>query len=150
MFGSFIFLSGIALFASAVAHPISSPPTTPTLFEVVVGSLEGNTTYTPPYIVSQVRLLSQTLVLMPFHSDGRTAWGCGIIHLLSQEPYRDPILVLFPLRRIGRRYRHWFVSSDLLWFLFLSLTRSWYSTHAVEEGQAVNGSFSFNVTSVSI
>ena len=54
MFGSFILLTGIALFASAVAHPISSPPTTPTLFEVVVGSLEGNTTYTPPYIVSQV------------------------------------------------------------------------------------------------
>ena len=55
MFGSLILLSGIALFASAVAQPISSPPTTPTLFEVVVGSLEGNTTYTPPYIVSQVR-----------------------------------------------------------------------------------------------
>ena len=54
MFGSLILLSGIALFASTVAQPISSPPTTPTLFEVVVGSLEGNTTYTPPYIVSQV------------------------------------------------------------------------------------------------
>ena len=54
MFRSLILLSGIALFASAVAQPVYSPPTTPTLFEVVVGSLEGNTTYTPPYIVSQV------------------------------------------------------------------------------------------------
>ena len=54
MFGSWILLSGIALISSAVAQPINSPPTTPTLFEVVVGSLEGNTTYTPPYIVSQV------------------------------------------------------------------------------------------------
>ena len=87
---------------------------------------------------------------MPFHPDGRKVRGCGIVHILSQEPYRDPILVLFTLRCIGRRHRHWFVSSDLLWFLFLGLTRPWYSTHAVEEGQAVNGSFSFNVTSVSI
>ena len=55
MFRSLILLSGIALFASAVAQPVYSPPTTPTLFEVVVGSLEGNTTYTPPYIVSQVQ-----------------------------------------------------------------------------------------------
>ena len=90
------------------------------------------------------------MLIMPFHSDGRKVRGCSVVHLLSQEPYRDPILVLFPLRRIGRRYRHWFVSGDLLQFLFLSLTRSWYSTHAVEEGQAVNGSFSFNVTSVSV
>ena len=54
MFGSLILLSGIALFSSAVAQPAYWPPPTPTLFEVVVGSLEGNTTYTPPYIVSQV------------------------------------------------------------------------------------------------
>ena len=54
IFGSLIFLSGIALFSSAVATPTYWPPSTPRLFEVVVGSLEGNTTYTPPYIVSQV------------------------------------------------------------------------------------------------
>ena len=49
---------------------------------------------------------------MPLHSDGRRARGCGIVHLLSQEPYRHPILVLFPLRAIVRRHRHWLVRSD--------------------------------------
>ena len=53
-FGSFMLLSGIALFSSAVATPTYYTPSTPTLFEVVVGSLEGNTTYTPPFIVSQL------------------------------------------------------------------------------------------------
>jgi hypothetical protein len=74
MFGSLALLSGIALFSSAMALPAApsvtttpSLPATPSLqatpsvsstppgiFLVLVGNLQGNTTYTPPYVVSQV------------------------------------------------------------------------------------------------
>jgi hypothetical protein len=54
MFRSLALLSGIALFSSAAAHYIPSVPAAPQLFSVIVGDLQGNTTYSPPYIVSQV------------------------------------------------------------------------------------------------
>jgi hypothetical protein len=70
MFGSLALLSGIALFSTAVALPAAPSVTTtpylpatstpsvsstpPGIFLVLVGNLQGNTTYTPPYVVSQV------------------------------------------------------------------------------------------------
>jgi hypothetical protein len=73
MFGSLALLSGIALFSSVVALPaapsitatssvtntpsVTSAPSvaaTPQIFQVLVGSLQGDTIYTPPYVVSQV------------------------------------------------------------------------------------------------
>jgi hypothetical protein len=58
MFGSLALLSGIALFSLAAALPVAPSvtptPSVPAIYQVLVGNLQGNTTYSPPYIVSQV------------------------------------------------------------------------------------------------
>jgi hypothetical protein len=100
MFGSLALLSGIALFSSAVALPappsVTTTPSvtaTPQIYQILVGSLQGNTTYTPPYIVSQVPAAQPNPILIPFPSDERNEWGCVGVHLRFQEPYLDRIHV---------------------------------------------------------
>ncbi|KAN0141208.1 hypothetical protein V8E53_000964 [Lactarius tabidus] len=54
MFGSLALLSGIALFSLAAALPVAPSvtptPSVPAIYQVLVGNLQGNTTYSPPYI----------------------------------------------------------------------------------------------------
>jgi len=113
MFGSLMLLSGIALFSSAVtSSPLAAPPEScaPQLFSVIVGSLEGNLIYTPPYITG-----ARPGDVVAFTFSRRN-------HTVTQSSFEYPCTSLEGGFDTG-------------------------FTHAVEDGQAVNGTFTVNVTS---
>jgi len=93
MFGSLALLSGIALFSTAVALPAAPSVTTtpylpatstpsvsstpPGIFLVLVGNLQGNTTYTPPYVNAPVN----SSIVFTFASKN---------HTVTESSFEDP------------------------------------------------------------
>ncbi|KAN0128397.1 hypothetical protein V8E53_013786 [Lactarius tabidus] len=85
MFGSLALLSGIALFSSAVALPappsVTTTPSvtaTPQIYQILVGSLQGNTTYTPPYITNVT------------NGDALVFTYASKNHTLTESTFEDP------------------------------------------------------------